>query len=210
MLWYASGQIAELLRIDSRDIRGIDLETTGLNPKSDEIIQIAIIDGDGGVLFSSFVMPERCVSWPNAERLTGISPSDVACSPTIGKRSNEIGASLRGAKLLVGYNLRFDLAFLRASGIPVPDTPQFDVMREYAVVAQRRDRSGRLLFRSLSECARHYGVDLVAHDATSDIRATMQCFHRLMQDDGARYAVPGTLPYLIAAERFALSRLNGT
>lgn len=209
MSWYVSGQISKLLCLDPRRVRGVDLETTGLNPASDEIIQVAVIDGTGEELFCSLVRPMKHTSWPVAERLTCISPSDVARCPAIDQCGNEIVAALNGARLLVGYSLRFDLEFLRSSGVAVPDVPQFDVMREYAVVAQCRDRFGRFQFRSLSECARHYGVEFVAHDALSDIRATMMCFHRLLQDDGTRFAVPGTLPYLRAVEHFASSSQSG-
>ena len=37
----------------------IDTETTGFNAKTDELLQVSIIDTDGNVLFDSFFKPQR-------------------------------------------------------------------------------------------------------------------------------------------------------
>lgn len=37
----------------------IDTETTGLNAKTDELLQVSIIDTDGNVLFDSYFKPTR-------------------------------------------------------------------------------------------------------------------------------------------------------
>ena len=187
---------------DIARLRAIDpCRTTGLDSDCDEILQIAIVDGRGELLLNEFVKPARHSFWPSAQKLTGISPSDVADKPPLEHHRRRIAEALRDIELLVGYNLRFDLGFLRAAGINVPRCQRFDVMREYARVARIRGRDGRYLWRPLHECARHYGVEFVPHDALSDIRATMLCFERMLRDDGTRYRVPGTIPYLKAIER---------
>lgn len=45
--------------VSCRSVRGrvavLDIETTGLNPKVSEVLQVAIVDGDdGGVIVNSF------------------------------------------------------------------------------------------------------------------------------------------------------------
>lgn len=193
--------IARLRAIDPCRIRGVDLETTGLDSDCDEILQIAIVDGREEPLLNEFVKPARHSSWPSAQKLTGISPSDVADKLPFEHHKRRIAEVLRDAELLVGYNLRFDLGFLRAAGIDLPKCRCFDVMREYALVARVRGRDGRYLWRPLHERARNYGVELAPHDALSDICATMQCFERMLRDDGTCFRVPGTIPYLKAIER---------
>lgn len=201
MSHYSIEDIRCLRAIDPRFIKGIDLETTGLDPNNDAILQVAIIDGSGTVLFKSLVKPSRHTSWPAAQRVTGLSPQDVADGLPLERCKASIEDALRDTELLVGYNLMYDLGFLYAADIEVPACRYFDVMREYAPVAQVRGKYGRFLWRPLHECARHYGVELAPHDALSDIQATMQCFTRMLNDDGSMYRVPGTIPYLKAIER---------
>lgn len=58
-----------------------DTETTGLNPREDEIIQISIIDGLGNVLINELVHPYWKKSWSEAARVNGITPDRVANAP---------------------------------------------------------------------------------------------------------------------------------
>ncbi len=198
---YTTEGLMRLLDIDPSRIVGIDLETTGLDPAKDEILEVGIVDGNGEVLFDHRVRPHAVLSWPYAERLTGISRADVAGEPSIGDFRGCIEDVLSRAELLVGYNLAFDMRFLRAADVAVPNAPCYDVMREFAAVAQRRDRRGRLCWQKLGACARHYGVTFEPHGAVSDIRATMECFRKMLHDDGSRYTAPGTVPYLRVVHR---------
>ncbi len=64
-------------------IVAFDLETTGLDPKSDAIIEIAMVrfDENGTVEeFSSLVNPGVSIS-EEVENITGISNADVADAP---------------------------------------------------------------------------------------------------------------------------------
>ena len=200
MFHYSIEDIRFLRAIDFRFIKGIDLETTGLDPDNDEILQVAVIDGAGTVLLNRLVKPSRHEIWPTAQRVTGLSPQDVADGLPLACCKALIEDALKDTKLLVGFNLSYDLGFLRAADIDVPACRYFDVMREYAPVARVRGKYGKFLWRPLHECARHYGVELAPHDALSDIQATMQCFTRMLNDDGSTYRVPGTIPYLKAIE----------
>lgn len=44
-----------------------DLETTGLNPDKDEILEAAIVTTDGEILFESRFKPETVKEWPGAQ-----------------------------------------------------------------------------------------------------------------------------------------------
>ena len=61
----------------------LDLETTGLDPRADEIVEIGILDEDGQVLLDTLVRPVRHRSWPGAQRVDGIAPADVQDAPTL-------------------------------------------------------------------------------------------------------------------------------
>lgn len=197
MLWYRSGSVEALGQVAPGAVRCVDVETTGLSPARDEILQVAVVDGTGATRLDVLVRPTRHESWPAARALHGIAPGDVRGAPTIDDVRPELVGALAGTELLVGYNLPFDLAFLKAAGV-VPDARyRFDVMRESAPVLGRRGRDGRCRWQSLATCARHYGVDLPrAHDALADARATLECFCRMLEDDGSRYRRPGSMSYL--------------
>lgn len=96
----------------------LDLETTGLDPESDRVIEVgAIRIGDDAEEseFSTLVNPGRELS-PFIERLTGISSREVASAPTLDAIAPELARFLDGA-VLVGHNIEFDIAFLRSAGV---------------------------------------------------------------------------------------------
>ena len=66
-----------------------DLETTGLNPAEDEILEAAIVTTDGDILFESRFKPACVTEWPKAQNVNGISPEMVADAP---------GSSTKSAK----------------------------------------------------------------------------------------------------------------
>lgn len=164
-----------------------DTETTGLRPGLDELLQVSIVDGFGNTLMDSLVRPTRRKSWPDAERIHRISPRDVRRSPTIDRLAPQIREILGGDRLLVAYNMKFDMGFLRAAGIFdrdwIPDQT-FDVMLEYSRVrgASAWSDSGRYRYSKLADCARFYGYSFSAHDSLEDARATAWCFRSLLCD----------------------------
>lgn len=197
MTWYERGDVGMLKGIPVERIRCFDVETTGMNPRVDEVLQLAVIDGAGGVLVTEKFGTERRHAWPGAQRVHGIAPADVAGKPSLHARKVEVTDVFAHADLLVGYNLGFDLSFLRAAGVAMRRVRQFDVMREFAPVAGRWNaRRGTFGWVKLAECARHYGVSFAAHDALEDARATLRCFWCMLEDDGARLSGTDVMSYL--------------
>lgn len=61
----------------------LDIETTGTDINSDEVLQISIINSNGDTLLNSYVKPKKHTEWKNAEMIHGISPDKVKTSPAI-------------------------------------------------------------------------------------------------------------------------------
>lgn len=94
----------------------LDLETTGLKPELDKIIEVAAIsltkDGKQEV-FSKLINPGMSI--PAAiTRLTGIQDSDLLGAPVFLEIKNDLMQFI-GSKTLVAHNAGFDTAFLEAA-----------------------------------------------------------------------------------------------
>lgn len=92
----------------------LDLETTGGNPVSDRIIEIAVVRVEEGrevVRWSTLVNPGRWVS-PFITNLTGIDNSMVADAPSFEAVAARLLELLEGT-VLVAHNARFDHGFLK-------------------------------------------------------------------------------------------------
>ena len=96
------------------DYTVIDLETTGLNPKLDKIIEIGGVKvREGSVVeeFNTFVNPGRKLSERIIE-LTGITDEEVENAPYIEEILPEFLAFI-GEDILLGHNLIFDYSFVK-------------------------------------------------------------------------------------------------
>lgn len=150
----------------------LDLETTGLDPRTDEILEIGILDDAGTVLLDSLVRPERNRRWPGAEAIHGIAPDDVADAPTLDELRPRIIAAVYDA-LVVIYNAPFDAGFLRYELDAAAEVRC--AMREFAAVyGEWSDRHGGWHWQKLHVAAAHVGFtwDGDSHRAINDCRAT--------------------------------------
>ena len=105
----------------------LDLETTGLHPEQDAILEVAAIKFQGGEVletFETFVAPGRSIPY-RVQRLTGIKPEHITGAPhfdVIAKRLQ----SFLGDFPIVGHSIPFDVGFLRRRGLartnPLVDT----------------------------------------------------------------------------------------
>jgi DNA polymerase-3 subunit epsilon len=90
----------------------LDLETTGLYPPTDEVLEVAIIDHRGQVLLESLVKPEHTTAWPEAEAIHGITPADVEHAPPLAVLRPQITRAVAGKQVVI-YNADFDTGFLQ-------------------------------------------------------------------------------------------------
>ena len=184
--WYEKDNISELLNVAPEKTIIFDTETTGLNPYgNDEILQIAIINGNGEEVFNSYIKPDMRKTWTKAAEVNGITPRMVKDAPHFTDVEETIQEIFNNAELIVGYNVEFDLRFINASGIKVKrNTKIFDVMREYAVAkGVVNGYYGDYKWSKLEQCARDYKYKFNAHDALEDSKATLHCFKSLLSDE---------------------------
>ena len=161
-----------------------DTETTGTNPRSDRIVEIACVkihpDGRREVWVRRY---RPGIPIPAASTaIHGISDADVAAEPLFREGAAELAAFLEGCDL-AGYNIAgFDLPVLRAEFLRAG--VDFDVSNRRLVDAQRIFFSREP--RHLAAAARFYcqSEHEGAHGALADAQMTL----RVLEGQLARYA----------------------
>lgn len=155
----------------------IDTETTGLDSSVDEILQVSIVNAGGVTIYNKYFKPRTHTEWKEAESVNHITPEMVKDCPTINKAADEISIILCNAKKIIGYNAPFDLAFLRAAGIQIPESAEIvDVMQMFAEIKGEPEK-----WHKLTECAEYYGYkwEGAAHDSAADAKATLYCYKQM-------------------------------
>ncbi len=96
----------------------LDLETTGISPAEDRIIEIGaikVVDGKEQAVFSTFVNPEMKIP-PRITQITGINDSMVCGAPVLKDIFLNLLEFLEEYPLL-GHNIIFDYSFLKTAAV---------------------------------------------------------------------------------------------
>jgi DNA polymerase III subunit epsilon len=103
----------EVFFMFDRDTTVFDLETTGLNPRTDRIVEIAALRIRNGLVVETFqVLIDPEIRIPaKATEITGLTDDDVRGCPTIAEVLPDF-MKLAGDSVLVAHNALFDLSFL--------------------------------------------------------------------------------------------------
>ncbi|MDE0142221.1 MAG: exonuclease domain-containing protein [Caldilineaceae bacterium] len=161
-----------------RTFVAFDLETTGLNPKRDAIIEFGAVRFQSGrprEYFSSCINPGRPLP-VRIQQITGIRPADVADAPSIDDLLPEIIDFLgNGAQAVVAHSAGFDVSFLRAAGLKL-NAPVLDTYELATILLPGQDSY------SLGELCRSLEIPLTsAHRASHDAEATAELLLRLLE-----------------------------
>ncbi len=154
----------------------LDIETTGLDPQSDAIIEIGAIRFRGDRLedeFHSLLHPGRSIP-RNVVELTGITDAMVARARRAVDVLPELEAFV-GDDPVVGHNVRFDLSFLRAGRV----LRYNEAIDTYPIASALMPTATRY---NLGALARQLGIVLPAtHRALDDTRVTVAVYQALYQ-----------------------------
>ncbi len=171
----------------------LDIETTGLDPEKDAIIEIGAVrfnekrvEGE----WSNLINPGKPIP-PFITQLTGITDQMVLQSPSIREVIHEL-ADFIGDAIIVGHNIGFDLSFFKRFRL-FQSNEVIDTYELASVLLPTSDRY------NLGALAQSLGVLLPAtHRALDDAQATRGVYLRL-------YEEASQLPLNIIAEIVRLS-----
>jgi DNA polymerase-3 subunit epsilon/ATP-dependent DNA helicase DinG len=157
----------------------LDLETTGLSPEKDAIIEVGAVkfrDGEIVEEFATLVNPGRPIP-PEITMITGITDRDVASAPPF-ERIEAPLLRFVGQAPVVGHNVSFDLGFLRTHGL-LNGNVGLDTWELATIMLP--SQSGY----SLGALAARFDLPLHnAHRALDDATATGWLFDRLCAEAG--------------------------
>lgn len=164
------------------DFIALDVETTGLKPSRNRIVEIALLRFRNGVLerrYESLLNPGRKIP-EFITRLTTIRNGDVEDAPVFADVAQDV-LEFIGDDVLIGHNVGFDIGFINAE-LDRADKPK--------LINERIDTMG-LAMRLLRE-VRKPSLDHVAaavglnprgvHRAGGDARLTAEVAMRLMEE----------------------------
>lgn len=156
----------------SKIMIAFDVETTGRNPDTDQIVELSMCLYEGGreETYYQLFKPDVPIA-KGAEAVHGISMADVADKPRFEAKADEVEAFLNRADVIVGYNVRFDIRC---------------VEKEFERIGRTIDLTSRLVVdpfriwqvlepRSLTDAYRRFvGGELEnAHSAEADVQAAV-------------------------------------
>ena len=168
----------------------LDLETTGLNPRTDKIIEIgALLVEDGEILdtFSTFVSPGRKLL-PQTTEITGITDEMLEHAPVFADIAEKLLAFL-GEHVLLGHSIISDYAFLKKA--LVNEQP-----KGFAFLPAEQKKA-------LSALTAYFQIPHEPHRAFADAQATLLLYEKLwdLYEEGTPSAfIPFPLHYQIKRE----------
>jgi len=182
-------------RLNEMKIAVFDLETTGLFPSLDRIIQIALVPITDGQIEDETAHREWKVNpgeehlplEPIVRDLTGLSADVLRDQRRIEEVLPEFGEAV-GRRVVAGHNVKqFDLPFVRRAETRVGIDVQSDYYIDTLKIARklRPDQAGH----KLADCATAYGIDYdenSLHDALVDTRLCAQVLLRQIDDLAGR------------------------
>ena len=163
-----------------KDYVAVALETTGLYPKQDRIIEIGALrvrNGEVVETFSSFINPLQRLT-DRVTQITGIRDEDLKEAPTLEDIWKEVFDFL-GDDILLGQRILFDYSFLKRIAV----NHGFSFERNgIDTLKIARKYLASLESRTLSGLCQYYHIPIRAHRALEDARATHILYQNLVSD----------------------------
>ncbi len=157
----------------------VDLETTGLYPKQDKIIEIGAVkvkDGEVTERFSTFVNPGQRLEERIVE-LTGIRDEQLRTAPDIAEVFPQLCDFLEDLPL-VGHRILFDYSFLKKEA--VYEKISFEKTGVDTLKIARKYLP-HLEHRNLEYLCDYYAIPHHAHRALADAEATSALLQKMQE-----------------------------
>ena len=169
-------------RFDIFPLVAVDIETTGLDPEKDKIIEISAIrfglSFKPSDAFTTLINPKKHIP-KSATNINGITDDMVSESPEIHQVMQSFNEFVKDCNI-VGQNVEFDLSFLCRDGMEIsPYVSCFDTLE----TARRTIPKSEIGNYKLESLCNYYSVfPSEMHRSLSDALAVSKVFKRLVDE----------------------------
>jgi DNA polymerase-3 subunit epsilon len=171
-----------ILPIEEADYCIVDVETTGLSPRHNGVIEIGLVKVSGLKIidtYSTFINPGKDIPY-FITQLTGITNEDVYDAPFFEDIADEITEFI-GSNILTAHNLSFDSSFLKKEFIYCGKEPLNNL--GLCTLKLSRRIYPMLRSKSLGVVCKHLGLkNSGAHRALSDSEVTAKLLIKLIKE----------------------------
>ena len=180
----------------------LDCETTGKDPNTERIVEVACVIAEGGEIIASksWLVHPQCSIPPDTTAIHGITDAMVRGAPAFADVALDL-FSMVGEAIPAAYNAPFDRSFISAEWDRLGlDVPPFALLASTKWIdplvwirrAQKYEKS-----KKLGDVARRMNIDAgEAHRATSDAETALRILFKL----GTDRRMPATLDDLLARQ----------
>lgn len=187
------------------DFTALDIETTGLDPKMDKIIEIGAVkirNGKEADRFETLIDPGKKLT-ERIIQLTGITDENLENAPRIEEILPKL-LEFIGEDVLLGHKILFDYSFIKRAAVNhnyIFEKQGIDTLK----LARRF--LPELESRRLPYLCEHFGIIYDAHRAGNDAQAVAKLYFKLMELFPMEEAyAPFTLIYKVKKESPATER----
>ena len=166
----------------------LDIESTGIQPETDSILEISAARFDGVRVIDAFDrlirIPEELEIPKNISLLTGITKEMLEIEGTpFEEVKKSLEAFFRPDDIITGHNISFDTTFLKQNGVQIPEQ-ELDTFVLSTIVLEQEESC------SLEILTEKYGLTHEnAHRAMSDVLANIELW-KLLQQECVRQMTP--------------------
>lgn len=158
----------------------VDLETTGLNPKTDKITEVGAVKVHKGEIIDQIdilINPGRKLEERIIE-LTGLTDDLLQDKPYISDVLDQIEDFI-GEDVLLGHSVLFDYSFLKVAFVNNKRTFEREGIDTLKLA---RRFLPELESRSLGFLCKHYQIQHTPHRAMEDAKSTVELYKKLAQN----------------------------
>lgn len=173
------------------DVIVLDTETTGMQFRTSELIEIAAVRLDSGKVveeFQTFVKPKKSIPL-HIQQLTHITPDDVASAPRAVDAVRALGEFVGGLPILA-HNSLFDRNFISKSD---KHGAVSDIWID--TLSLSRIALPALTSHSLPVLSQSFDIPVATHRAIDDVKALAELWNIMLQ---GLYDLPAELLYTFA------------
>lgn len=164
-----------------KDYTVVDIETTGLSPQTNEIIELSAIkvrEGKAVENFTTLVKPQGYIN-SYITNLTGITNEMVKNAPSIESVLSAF-CEFIADDCIMGHNVNFDLRFIKYN---VQKHLSKDLLNESVdTVKVARKFCPKLQSYKLANLANHFDIDAQGHHrALKDCEMTLNLYNKIIE-----------------------------